>query len=897
MIDFSSIGRLPVPGDNVAIASAAIPAGSTIAYRDRALNFRYAIPEGHRFAVRPIGKGEELLSWGLPFGVAVEELAEGSYICNQDMLDALALHDLDFRIPERANFANRIPTYELDETAFSAGRQVERAAEDRTFMGYRRSPRRGAGTRNYIVALGTTSRTASFVRELAERLHPETARYANVDGVVAVAHTEGAVGGSPNNLAFLLRALAGFFLHSNVGAILLADDGAGGVTNDELKRYLVARNLPFEEVPHRFMTLEEGFESCLTDAAGTIGGWMAQLDEVAREPLPVEHLKIALQCGGSDAFSGISGNPLAAWIAREVICYGGSANLSETPELFGAESYVLDNVRDLETARAFLRIGARFKEWVSWHGGTAEANPSGGNRFRGIYNIVLKSIGAAAKLHPDVRLDYVIDYAAPMGPPGFYFMDSPGNDLESLAGQVASGCNLILFVTGNGSITNSPLAPTVKIVTTTARYERLSNEMDLNAGAYLDGVAMEKLGAVGFEEVLFVAGGRLSKGELAGHSQVTIWRNWMQSDATELSTSRQQTEPSGKPFDVCRGARVTAPVFPALRSGDAAATERIGLILPTSLCAGQVALLAARRMNQLNFGRHHGLSRFVALAHTEGCAVSGQGAIDMYKRTMLGYMTHPNAAFTVLMEHGCEVTHNGFFRHEIARKGIEQLRYGWVSIQGDGGFDKVIDRVEEWFRQRIEEGEPVQPMEASFDQVVIGLMAAGRAARFEAAGFGLVAKQLLGMGSTVIVSEGDPLLNCAEFLTATGLQGAAKPNLAYGKRPEQAGLFILENPTGHWVEALTGLGGSGVQIFLTLVGDRAMQTHPMIPVIQVTPSGNLKRGNAEDIDYFLRGPPTENASALLELLVRVASRKYTPKMALRGNEDFQFSRGRFGVTV
>ena len=416
-------------------------------------------------------------------------------------------------------------------------------------------------------------------------------------------------------------------------------------------------------------------------------------------------------------------------------------------------------------------------------------------------------------------------------------------------------------------------------------------------GAYLDGVAMEKLGAVGFEEVLFVAGGRLSKGELAGHSQVTIWRNWMQSDATELSTSRQQPEPNGKPFDLCRGARMAAPVFPALRNGDAAATERIGLILPTSLCAGQVALLAARRMNQLNFGRHHGLSRFVALAHTEGCAVSGQGAIDMYKRTMLGYMTHPNAAFTVLMEHGCEVTHNGFFRHEIARKGIEQLRYGWVSIQGDGGFDKVIDRVEEWFRQRIEEGEPVQPMEASFDQVVIGLMAAGRAARFEAAGFGLVAKQLLGMGSTVILSEGDPLLNCAEFLTATGLQGAAKPNLAYGERAEQAGLFVLENPTGHWVEALTGLGGSGVQIFLTLVVDRAMQTHPMIPVIQVTPSGNLKRGNAEDIDYFLRGPPTEDASALLDLLVRVASREYTPKMALRGNEDFQFSRGRFGVTV
>lgn len=897
MIDFSSIGRLPSPEDNVAIASAAIPEGSTIAYGDLALNFRYAILEGHRFAVRPIRKGEELLSWGLPFGKAIEDLAPGSYICNQDMLEALALHDLTFQIPERANFANRIPTYELDETAFFPGRQVERVAEARTFMGYRRSLRRGAGTRNYIVVLGTTSRTASFVREVADRLHPETARYANVDGVVAVAHTEGAGGERPNNLAFLMRALAGFFMHSNVGAILLADDGVGGIRNDELKRYLADENLSYEEVPHRFMTLKGGFENCLEDAAGTIQSWMSQLDEITREPLPIEHLKVALQCGGSDAFSGISGNPLAAWIAREVIRCGGSANLSETPELFGAESYVLENVRDLETARAFLRIGERFKEWVSWHGGTAEANPSGGNRFRGIYNIVLKSIGAAAKRHPDVRLDYVIDYAASMGPPGFYFMDSPGNDLESVAGQVASGCNLILFVTGNGSITNSPLAPTIKIVTTTARYERLYNEMDLNAGAYLEGVSMDELGARGFENVLSVAGGRLSKGELAGHSQVTIWRNWMQSNAAELAASGEQVEVSGEPYDVRGVAKEVALAFPAFRNGDATATERVGLILPTSLCSGQVALLAAKRMNRLKISGGHGLSRFVALAHTEGCAVSGRGVIDMYKRTMLGYMTHPNAAFTVLMEHGCEVTHNGFFRHEIALKGVEKLRYGWVSIQGDGGFDRVIDRVEEWFRQRIKEEGPAESTEASFAQVIVGLMAAGKVDSLEAESFGLVAKRLLGMGSTVILSEGDPLLNCAEFLSATGFLGIAKPNLAYGSRPERTGLFIHENPTGHWVEALTGLGGSGVQIFLSLVGDRAMQTHPMIPLVQVTGAGNLKKGNADDFDYILQDSPAVDAYALLELLVRVASREYIPRMAERGNEDFQFSRGRFGITV
>ncbi len=151
-------------------------------------------------------------------------------------------------------------------------------------------------------------------------------------------------------------------------------------------------------------------------------------------------------------------------------------------------------MRDLATARKFLNIIARFKERAAWHGHTAEGNPSGGNKYRGLYNIVLKSIGAAMKKNPDVRLDYVIDYGERMTQGGYYFMDSPGNDLESIAGQVASGSNLIFFITGNGSVTNFPFVPTIKIVTTTERYRLLSYDMDVNAGAYLDGAPMDDLG-------------------------------------------------------------------------------------------------------------------------------------------------------------------------------------------------------------------------------------------------------------------------------------------------------------------------------------------------------------------------------------------------------------------
>src|SRR5690606_32755014 len=191
--------------------------------------------------------------------------------------------------------------------------------------------------------------------------------------------------------------------------------------------------------PHRFLSLTGPFQTALETGEAQVRAWLPEVNRTARTPESVAHLKIALQCGGSDAFSGISGNPLAGWVAQEVIRYGGAANLAETDELIGAESYVLQRVRDPATAQKFLATVERFKERVAWHGHSAEGNPSGGNKYRGLYNIVLKSIGAAMKKHPDTRLDAVIDYAEPMTEGGYYFMDSPGNDLESIAGQIASG--------------------------------------------------------------------------------------------------------------------------------------------------------------------------------------------------------------------------------------------------------------------------------------------------------------------------------------------------------------------------------------------------------------------------------------------------------------------------
>ena len=259
------------------------------------------------------------------------------------------------------------------------------------------------------------------------------------------------------------------------------------------------------------------------------------------------------------------------------------------------------------------------------------------------------------KRHPDVCLDYVINYSERMEKPGYYFMDSPGNDLESIAGQVASGSNMIFFVTGNGSITNFPFVPTLKIVTTTGRYEMLSKDMDVNAGAYLDGTPMEVLGESMLDLTVDVASGERSVGEKAGHSQVSLWRDWKQTGPVDLEPLLTASElKSGEPIPInaVRETQRRVPTtlqFRALQTEAGYRTDQVGLILPTSLCSGQIAQMIAHRCNEQRIGGKRGISGFVALPHTEGCGVSGGRSEEIYTRTMIGHLTHPKVALGLLL--------------------------------------------------------------------------------------------------------------------------------------------------------------------------------------------------------------------------------------------------------
>lgn len=895
-LPFHLAGRIPTPGDNVAIASKRLEAGTAIDFGAQSLTLKRTVLEGHRFALKSIAKGEPLLSWGLPFGFALTDIVAGDYVCNQMMLTALKSRRLDFPLPATPNFRDHFEPYHLDTTQFRPGQQVGLVPNPRTFLGYARPGNRGAGTRNYIILIGTSSRTASFVRALEERLKPIAKQYSNIDGIVAVAHTEGGGESKPNNYELTLHTLAGFMVHSNVAAVLAVDTGNEPINNAALAKYLREHSYPLADVPHAFHTLQHDLATELAHCAQIIEQWIPAANALQRTPQPIRHLKVSLQCGGSDAFSGVSGNPLAGSIVKDTVRHGGIGNLCETDELVGAESHILANVKDLPTAQAFLDKITRFEERVSWHGASSQTNPSGGNAYRGLYNIAIKSIGASRKKDPEIRLDYVIDFGDAMPQPGFYFMDSPGNDLESIAGQVASGCNLILFSTGNGSITNFPFVPTIKIMTNSGRYRLLSREMDINAGRYLDGEPFESLADESFDFALRIASGERTAGERAGHAQVQLWREWRQTDASRKTEARVLPLLSGLPLSLPARPAISLPTtYQALSSTQGPVPDRVALIQPTSLCAGQVARLISDQLNKDANLTGKQVRRFITLPHTEGCGVSGDDAIAILLRTMAGYVSHPTATKSLLLEHGCEKTHNDAMRVELQKSSINLDQFGWASIQLDGGIEAVSQRVRDWFTKELAADQNTDRQPANISSLRIALGSIGRVPVDIASALGLVTRHVVQQGGSIILASNSTLLENKAFTTALGIDGLPC-TLAYAQKLLHPGLHVMECPSDHWVETLTGLGATGAELVLAYTEDRILQGHPLIPVLQLSNNATLP---SEDIDWHSSGNESIEAiaEAVFGLVLQTVSGTYTAKAWHKGNTDFQVTRGLFGVST
>ena len=904
MVRFDEVGVRPEPGDNVAIASRRLEAGTEIELGGTTVTLPHTVLEGHRFVIDPVGPGEALTSWNTPFARASRDLLPGDYVCTPTSLAAVTARGVEGLPAEPSATNEPLDPYELDESALNFGQQVTSVEQPGTFLGYPRE-QGAAGTRNHVVLMATSSRSSGFVTELARRFDGAAAG----DGVVPVAHTEGGEDEVPNNLHFLLATLAGFTLNPNVGAVLIVDTEDDVVSGQAIKDFMAEHDYPAIKVPHAFFTRRAGFEHDLTEAGALVEPWLPIVDNQTRTEVPLADLKIALQCGGSDAFSGISANPLAGLVGAEVIKHGGAAVLAETDELIGAEPYVLKNVRDLATARRFLATIRSFKERVGWHGHTAEGNPSGGNVYRGLYNIVLKSIGAARKLPREVRLDHVIDYGEPLPGNGYIFMDSPGNDLESVAGQIGSGCNLIFFTTGNGSITNFPFVPTLKFVTTSARYERLHAEMDVDAGRYLTGTPMADLTAETFDLTVRVASGEPSAGERAGHSQVSIWRNWKQSGPREgisISTdgrmSRQladlPAEDRDAPLDGLPLAGLSSDARTAarlLQVDDRLVPEAVGLILPTSLCSGQIALRLAAQA-EVEKWAGDAVTRMVALPHTEGCGSSGGASEETFARIMVGYLLHPNTRMALLLEHGCEKTHNDYFRSRLVEAGKDPSRFGWASIQADGGLDAVGNKVKDWFNS-FDLDKPVE-QRGNLGALTVGLEARGPLTDTTAEALALIGREIVGSGGSVVLSSRGALLGHAGFRAAAfGSADEVGPTIAHGQRLAQPGWHVMRMPGTDWMETATGFGAGGVQQILAHVAGGTLSAQRFVPVVEISNDPETVATYGDDLDAVATGDAADQARIGLDTIAMVASRQLVPKAVASGNVGFQITRGLLGTSM
>ncbi|HIM70723.1 MAG TPA: altronate hydrolase [Gammaproteobacteria bacterium] len=892
-VQLNDIARLASSADNVAIATHRIEPDTFIEGPKGQFKIQHTILEGHRFVLIPIGSGEPLLSWALPFGTAIRDLFPGEYVCNEKILIALGQRNIDFDLPHKPNFLDVMVEHQIDATSFSPGQQVPRNSEIETFFGYRRSGRRGVGTRNFIVILAVTVKSAAFARQIESKYSSQNLGE-NIDGVIAVTHTEGDGTLPPNNFSLVMRTLAGFMVHPNVGAVQVVDYGDGTFTAGDLKQFVLDNDYPLEHTLHEFFRIEGSSDRGLIDAIKTIDQWIPIVGKQVRTEESIENISLALQCGGSDAFSGISGNPLAGSVAKEVIRRGGKANLAETDELIGAESYVLSNVKDLPTAQLFLQKIKNFKQYAANHGASAEGNPSGGNNFRGLYNIALKSIGAARKKDPEVRLDAVIDYGALMADSGYYFMDSPGNDLESIAGQVASGCNMILFITGNGSITNFPFVPTLKFVTTTGRFEMLSNEMDVNAGRYNDGESMESLTHETFALTTRVASGEKSKGELAGHSQVQLWRNWQQSSSLETRHTNSISTPVG-PIDVGAGNKRNLS-FSGYELENGVTSDNVGLIMPTSLCSGQVAQLIA---NKLNVARENEpvlarVNRYIALVHTEGCGSAN--AEELFLNIVSGHLQHPFITHAVLLEHGCERTHNDAIRHDLLSKGLNPTRFDWASVQLDGGLDRVAKKVETQFRVALDS--PVQRKTGSIADLKIGLMTQGSISEITARALAGLIRDLVVSGSTIVVPENASIVDSTVFMERLLTDEQSwSVNLDYGAHPSSNGCFVMATPTTSTTEILTGLGGTGVEIILMYTNGMPVASHPLVPVLQFSDQNEYSDKFFDDLDFVLPQLMDKPSDFLMTKIEHTITRRHIPKLHHRGYSNFQVTRGTVGVSL
>ncbi len=480
------------PSDNVVIAARALQAGQQI----EGATTTGLIPSGHKIATRAIRKGEEVRKYAQFIGLAHEHIAPGDHVHT---------HNLDFRATEVA--------YEFGTDL----RPVDMVPEGKrdTFMGYRRDGGR-VGTRNYIAIVTSVNCSATAARRIADHFTPERlAAYPNVDGVCAFVHGTGCgMAGDGEGFEALQRVMWGYARHPNHAGVLMV--GLGCEMN-QIDWLLEAYGLKQSEI-FQVMNIQgvAGLRRTIEAGIAKIEAMLPIANRARREPCPASELMVALQCGGSDAWSGVTANPALGYACDLLTAQAGTGVLAETPEIYGAEHLLTRRAADHKVGERLIGLVEWWKDYTARNKGSMDNNPSPGNKKGGLTTILEKSLGAAAKGGTSPLMG-VYKYAEPVTAKGFCFMDSPGYDPASVTGQIAGGCNLVVFTTGRGSAFGSKPAPTIKVATNSEMYGRMTEDMDVNAGEMLTaGASLEAKGREIYELILRVASGEASKSEAQG---------------------------------------------------------------------------------------------------------------------------------------------------------------------------------------------------------------------------------------------------------------------------------------------------------------------------------------------------------------------------------------------
>lgn len=487
--------------DNVIIALENLKAGTVIP--DELLIVRDIVPFGHKIATCTISIGEPVYKYNQIIGFASKVIEAGKHIHN---------HNLTVKEFSREP---KIGKNEMGPPGLKSDNQI-------TFKGFVRPDGR-VGTRNYIGVLSTVNCSASVTHHIANACRPFLSEYPNVDGVLSLTHDYGCDLSNDVSDDNVYRAFQGFIRHPNFAGVLVVGLGCEGndvgryFPNSSSTKNLGIYGIKIQEEGGSKATIQRGLER--------VKKMLAAADKAKRVPVSTSHLVVGLECGGSDAFSGITANPAMGSAVDLLVRHGGTAILSETPEIYGAEHLLIQRSATPAIGKKICELIEWWKNYLSNHNANLDNNPSPGNKAGGLTNILEKSLGAVTKAGT-TSLNAVYRYAQTVDSKGLVFMDTPGYDPTSITGMIAGGANMICFSTGRGTGYGCKPVPCLKLASTSKLFKRMPDDMDINCGMILEGKAtVSQMGEQIFKQIIASASGEETKNELliTGDHEFVPW--------------------------------------------------------------------------------------------------------------------------------------------------------------------------------------------------------------------------------------------------------------------------------------------------------------------------------------------------------------------------------------